>query len=123
MATVASQFTHPVHGVLEAKWSGFSVSGDKGAALFPANNYDEMTVQVVGPTGGTSSLTIEGANTATDAYTTLTGPTGDNLVFTAAGFKTFAFVPAYIRPRLDTVTAGSNVANFQVVISGRSWAR
>jgi hypothetical protein len=115
---VNSLFQTPRSGVILAKWSGFAASGDAGQPFDAVNYVGPLTVQVAGPTGGTSAVVIEGSNEPTNGYTTLTGPTGNTLSFTAAGLKIIAETPRYIRPRIDTATG--SVATWEVDLVART---
>jgi hypothetical protein len=113
--------TQPRSGVQKAKWNGFAASGDVGAPFDVINYVGPLTVQIDGLPAGTSAIVIEGSNEPTSGYHTLTGPTGNSLSLTQDGLKVIAETPLFIRPRVDTVTAGGGgIASWEVVLCARA---
>jgi uncharacterized protein YxjI len=80
-----------------------------------AANLPDKTVQLQGPTGGTSRIIIEGTNGAaasTATWVTLTTPTDGSLDFTDVTGGTLKVIrenPLMIRPRFETVTSGKSL--------------
>ena len=107
MATINASHVWIAKGVLLSTWDALLASGDVGSNLDAARLPDK-TVTVTGPTGGTTSVTIEGSNDGTN-FQALTEPQGGTeIVFTSATeIWTILENPRYIRPRLDTVTSGA----------------
>lgn len=91
-------------GVVLSSWE--ATASGVGSAL-DGSGYPDKTVEVVGPTGGTTTLIIEGAMSATGPWTTLVDPQGNNLSFTNKGMEAILDNPRYIRPRAETVTSGA----------------
>lgn len=99
-------------GVHSMSWSA-TVSGvgtPLDAAALP-----EKTVQMQGPTGGTSRIIIEGTNgdtAGTATWVTLSTPTDGLLDFTNVTggiLKVIRESPRMIRPRFETVTTGKTL--------------
>lgn len=108
-------------GVARISWvfaSGTTLG--QGNAL-SAPHLPDKTVQVFGPTGGTTSVTIQGSNdlTPTGNYVTLVDPQGTNLSFTNTAIEAILESPRFIRPDL-TVATGPAVT---VTIVSRSGLR
>ena len=92
-------------GVYRHAWSaGATVTGVGNAV--DVYTMDDVSIEISGPTGGTSSITIEGSNgaTPTGTYFTLNTPTGV-ATFTTAVNKMIVERPRYIRPNM-TVNTG-----------------
>lgn len=106
MATIVPACEYISKGVAQITWSGLSASGDVGRAHV-APDLNDKTVYVEGPAGGTTQVVLEGTNTATGTYTTLTDPLGNALEFTTATTAVILQNPRYIRPRLNTATGVS----------------
>lgn len=98
-------------GVHMTRWTA-TVSG-AGLAQSPGNLPDK-TVAISGPTGGTSSVTIQGSNatTPTAGYFTLNSAAasgGPLSTLTAAGIFVILENPRFIRPLCATVTTGKTI--------------
>jgi hypothetical protein len=100
----------PVRGVYIQEWTA-TVSG-RGNPLHAAYLPDK-TVQMQGPTGGTSQIIIEGTNgsvVSTATWITLTTPTDGDLSFTNVTGGTMKVIrenPLMIRPHFSVVTGGT----------------
>lgn len=99
-----------IQGVHKMEWSA-TISG-VGNPLQAAHLPDK-TVQLLGPTGGSSQIIIEGTNgdaPSTAIWTILTTPTDGDLDFTNVTggiIKAIRENPRMIRPRFPAVTAGT----------------
>ena len=99
-------------GVYAQRWTA-TISGVGNPMV--AANLPDKTVQIQGPTGGTSRIIIEGTNGAvvsTATWVTLSTPTDGALDFTDVTGGTLQVIrenPLMIRPRFDTVTAGKTL--------------
>ena len=109
MATADISAAHHMtaRGVVEMTWTATGVTG-VGFAMH-APNYPDKTVHVLGPTGGTSQVVIEGTNattptTAAANWTTLADPQGNALSTTTQIIEAILENPRYIRPRFPVAT-------------------
>lgn len=103
-------------GVMRMQWV-FTASGAGFAMNAP--DLTDKTVHVVGPTGGTSQVVLEGSNDgsgATAVWETLHDPQGNDLSTVSGLIETILENPQYIRPRAPTVTTGKSI---QVTIIAR----
>jgi hypothetical protein len=102
-------------GVYQHTWSA-TISG-RGNPLSAANLPDK-TVQITGPTGGTSRVILEGSNGAPSTADTATWITMrsvtdgaiDTTNATGGLFFQFRGNPRMIRPHFDTVTTGKTLS-------------
>ena len=94
-------------GVAVMSWSA-TVSGFGNPLNAP--HLTDKTVEVRGPTGGTSRVIWEGSNDApTGIFYTIQSIQGVDLNYATEGLDLVAQNPLYIRPRFDTVTAGKTL--------------
>lgn len=114
MAEIKGTVTYPVRGQIQITWSGLQ-SGDWGS-WEGAPSYPDKTVHVFG-TFGTSSVRIEGANSAvTGSEAVLKDGNGTPLSgLVAASVAVLRDNPTVIRPML----VGGSGANITVVLVGR----
>lgn len=92
-------------GVYKTQWSVTGVTGI-GYAL-NAPNLPDKTLHVLGPTGGTTQVVVEGTNDDTptgDNWTTLVDPHETDLSFTDEAIEAILENPRYIRPRFPVAT-------------------
>ena len=100
-------------GVYTHTWNA-TVSG-RGNPLSAVHLADK-TIQIQGPTGGTSRIIIEGTNgddASTATWITLTTPTDGALDFTnvtGGQLKGILQNPRLIRPHFETVTTGKTLS-------------
>ena len=107
-------------GVYAMNWSA-AVSGVGNPFVGP--HLDWSTVQVQGPTGGTSQVIIEGTNgqtVSTATWITLESVSGESLAFTnVTGGRMFSIreIPFMVRPRFETVTT-SKTLTVKMIVRG-----
>ena len=111
MATAAinSYCEYTSRGVAQMVWTATGITGE-GVAM-NAPGLPDKTVHIVGPTGGTSTVIIEGTNdaTPTGTWTTLTDPQGNAISKTSDAIESILENPKYIRPRFSVVTSGKTI--------------
>ena len=99
-------------GVYLTEWSA-TASGVGNPLSAP--DFPDKTVQLQGPTGGTSRIILEGTNGAlasTATWIVLTTPTDGDIDFTnvtGGVLKIIRENPRMIRPRFETVTSGKTL--------------
>ena len=100
-------------GVYSMEWTA-TVSGVGNPFIGPA--LDWTTVQVQGPTGGTSSISIEGTNgsvVSTATWITMESVSGETLSWTdVTGGKILSLreIPLMVRPNFATVTTAASMS-------------
>ncbi len=97
-------------GVCQMRWTSTGVTGVGFAMNAPY--LPDKTVHVIGPTGGTTNVVIEGTNDdspTTTNWTTIVDPQGNALDFTNEAMETILENPRYIRPRIPTATGGADI--------------
>jgi len=105
-------------GLYHINWSA-TVSGVGNPFVGP--HLDWSTVQIQGPTGGTSQVDIEGTNgqaVSTATWITLESVSGESLSFTnVTGGRMLSIreIPFMVRPNFSTVTAGKTLSVTMVV--------
>lgn len=103
--TIAVAHTMVAKGVCSVQWTATGITG-LGVAM-NAPGLPDKTVQVIGPTGGTTQVVIQGSNDATPTvgnWTTLVDPQGNDLDFTDAAIEAILENPRYIRPNFAVAT-------------------
>lgn len=125
MATADISASHKMiaKGICEMSWTATKVTGVGFAMNAP--NLPDKTVHVLGVTGGTTQVIIEGTNATSPTvgatqWTTLVDPQGTDLDFTNRAIETILENPRYIRPRWPVATGGHDVS---VVIIARGGLR
>ncbi len=104
-ADIAAGHVRIAHGIVEMRWTAVGVTGVGFAMNAPG--LADKTVHVVGPTGGTTQVVIEGTNDDTptgDNWTTLVDPQGNDLDFTNQGVEAILENPKFIRARFPVAT-------------------
>lgn len=103
-ADIAAAHVMIARGVCQMHWQATGVTGVGFAMNAPG--FPDKTVQVLGPTGGTTQVVIEGSNedTPTGVFTTLVDPQGNDLDFTDAAVEAILENPRFIRPRFPVAT-------------------
>lgn len=98
-------------GVLQSQWTigASGVPTGIGQTLIGAGLADKTVEIDFGGATGTSSITIEGRNGATAAFTTLQDDQNTDLTFTNNGVEVIMQNPREIRPRGGTVTGTAGV--------------
>lgn len=112
MATRTATRSEQPSGVLYT-WTGI-LNGDDGNYI-EATEYGDRTFQIIGTFGVGGSVTMQGSNDGTNAFT-LTDPQGNAVTKTAAAGETLMETPRYIRP---LCTAGDGSTSLTVMV----WAR
>ncbi len=109
MATADLPASHKfiAKGIVEMRWTATGVTGVGFAMNAP--NLPDKTVHVLGPTGGTTQVVIEGTNATTATvgatdWTTLVDPQGTALDHVSSFIETILENPRYIRPRIPVAT-------------------
>lgn len=106
MATIALQRTTNDNHWWETL---VGATSDVGAPLRLPSGGAQVAVHVTGTFGGT--LTMQGTIDGTNWFTLLTGPGGDAVTFTAAGYAEIATAVDAIRP-----SAGTGVTDVDVFV-------
>ncbi len=122
MATAVVMAEHKMiaKGVMAITWKWTATVTGFGSTL-NAPNLPDKTVQVLGPTGGTTSIRIMGSNatTPTGSYSLLQDDQNTALSFTnASGEGEIEVVmqnPRWIRPYASTVTGGDSLPEVRMV--------
>lgn len=112
MAERTATRTEFAHGVLYT-WSGI-LNLDTGNWV-EMTEYGDRTFQLTGTFGTGGSVTMQGSNDGTNAFS-LTDPQGNAVTKTAAAGETLMETPRYIRPNC---TAGDGATSLVVTV----WAR
>lgn len=87
-------------------WPNLNGANNTGApVLFP--QHSDKTVQLTG-CFNTATIVIEGSNDGTN-YSNLTDRVGNVVSFTAAGLKSIMDSPLYVRPKVATNGAATDV--------------
>jgi|TARA_Y100000310_G_scaffold325177_1_gene388259 hypothetical protein len=114
-AIVISDGEYVSRGVYRQVWDWSATTALAATATGFGNpavlsNYVELTVEVFGPTGGSTNVLVEGALLATGPYHVLesvtSGAMNTNSAVTGKLF-TCRTTPIYVRPRASTVTGGA----------------
>ncbi len=106
-------------GIYTMDWTA-TVSGVGNPFVGPAADW--MTVQIQGPTGGTSQIDIEGTNgqtVSTATWVIMESVSGESLSFTnVTGGRMISVreVPFMVRPNFGTVTNTSGVMAVKMVV-------
>ncbi len=125
MATAPTTLTSKVEalskGIYRQSWT--ATAAGVGNPYIGPGLAGDMTFQLAGPTGGTSSIAIEGTNESTPStanWFTLEAATGGTISYTnVTGGMLVApnAIPYAVRPNFAVVTAGKSLSVIMVVRS------
>lgn len=92
--------------VILVTWTLTTADPDGGFFEWP--QWADRCTQAVGTWGG-ATLTMQGSNNGTDAFSMSNAAGGTAATFTVDGGKTLIEAPRFVRPKLTTVGVGATV--------------